>query len=108
MDAVTVVISILELAGVFCALFAVIVGFTKGRWALKISGGGMVEVTITYILIASIFYLMSYGLRFIGAISDAWIFNAAGAIIAFGQGFCFFMIFKVTLGHLEVLKAFSE
>jgi hypothetical protein len=30
MDAVTIVISILELAGVFCALFAVIVGFTKG------------------------------------------------------------------------------
>jgi hypothetical protein len=108
MDIVTIVLSVLELLGVFCALIAVFVGVTKGRWALKLSGGGLVEVTVTYVLIASIFYLMSYGLRFIGSLYDAWIFVAAGAIIAFGQGFCFFIIFKNIVGHLEVLKKFSE
>lgn len=108
MDITTVVISILELAGVFCALFAVMVGLTKGRMALKLTGGGMVEATVTYIMIASILYLLSYGLRFTGSVFDTWSFNAAGAIIAFGQGFCFFMVFMKIAGHLEVLKKFSE
>ncbi|UCE36674.1 MAG: hypothetical protein JSW00_14320 [Thermoplasmata archaeon] len=107
MDIPMVVISILELLGVFCALFAVMMGLTKGREALKLTGGGMVEVTVTYLLIASVLYLVSYGLRFIGAIGDSWLFNAAGAIIAFGLGFCFFMIFKKVIEHLEQLKKFS-
>lgn len=107
MEIPTLVLSILELLGVFCALFAVIMGLTKGREALKLTGGGMVEVTVTYLLIASILYLVSYGMRFIGAVGDSWLFNAAGAIIAFGMGFCFFMIFKRVVDYLEQLKKFS-
>ena len=107
MDIATLVLSILELLGVFCAIFAVFMGLTKGRIALKLTGGGMVEVTVTYLLIASVLYLLSYGLRFIGALGDSFFFNAAGAIIAFGLGFCFFMIFQKVIGHLERLKSFS-
>jgi hypothetical protein len=107
MDMISIILSVLELFGVFCALFAVFMGLTKGREALKLTGGGMVEVTVTYLLIASVLYLFSYGLRFIGAVGDSWIFNAAGAITAFGLGFCFFMIFKKVVEHLEHLKKFS-
>ncbi len=107
MDMPSIVISILELLGVVCALFAVFMGVTKGREALKLTGGGMVEVTVTYLLIASVLYLASFGLRFIGSVGDAWLFNAAGAVIAFGMGFCFFMIFKKVIDHLERLKKFS-
>lgn len=103
----TLVISILELLGIICAAFAVFMGLTKGREALKLTGGGMVEVTVTYLLIASILYLFSYGLRFVGSLGDAWIFNAAGAIMAFGMGFCFFMIFKKVIDYLEQLKKYS-
>lgn len=108
MDIPTLVISILELLGVFCALFAVLMGMTKGRKALKLSGGGIVEVTVTYVLIASILYLTSYGLRFAGSIGDVWVFTAAGAIIAFGEGFCFFMIFKKAVEFLDQLKRYSS
>lgn len=107
MDITTIVLSVLELLGVFCAIFAVAMGLTKGREALRLTGGGIVEVTVTYLLIASILYLFSYGLRFIGALGDSWLFNAAGAIIAFGMGFCFFMIFKKVIEHLEQLKKYS-
>lgn len=107
MEIQTLVLSILELLGVFCAIFAVFMGLTKGKEALKLTGGGMVEVTVTYLLIASVLYLVSFGLRFIGAIGEFWLFNAAGAIIAFGMGFCFFMIFKKVIDHLEQLKKFS-
>ena len=96
--------SILELLGVISALLAVIMGLTKGRRALKITGGGIVEVTITYLLIASILYLTSYGLRFIGSAGESWLFSAAGAIIAFGMGFCFLMIFQKIIDHLENLQ----
>jgi hypothetical protein len=106
-DLSIIVLSILELLGVICALFAIMMGLTKGREALKLTGGGMVEVTVTYLLIACGLYLASYGLRFIGAVGESWIFNAAGAIIAFGMGFCFFMIFKKVIDHLEQLKKFS-
>ena len=85
---------------------AVIIGLTKGRKALKLTGGGIVEVTVRYVLIASILYLTSYGLRFIGSVGDSWWVNAAGAIIAFGMGFCFLMIFKKITEHLEKLKEF--
>ena len=104
MDIPSLVLSILELLGVVCALLAVIMGFTKGREALKLTGGGIVEVTITYLLIASILYLVSYSLRFIGSVGDSWLFNAAGAIIAFGMGFCFLIIFTKITDHLEHLK----
>ena len=104
MDIPGLVLSVLELLGVLCALFAVIMGLTKGRRALELTGGGIVEVTITYLLIASILYLTSYGLRFIGSVGDAWLFNAAGAIIAFGMGFCFLMIFEKIINYLEDLK----
>ena len=96
MDIPSLVLSILELLGVVCALLAVIMGFTKGREALKLTGGGIVEVTITY--------LVSYSLRFIGSVGDSWLFNAAGAIIAFGMGFCFLIIFTKITDHLEHLK----
>ncbi len=108
MDITTIIISILELLGVVCALIAVIMGLTKGRQALKLTGGGMVEVTVTYLLIASVLYLLSFGLRFIGSIVGSWIFQAAGAIIAFFMGFCFFMIFQKIIKHLEQLKKFTD
>lgn len=104
MDVPTLVLSVLELLGVICALLAVIMGLTKGRKALKLTGGGIVEVTVTYLLIASILYLVSYGLRFIGSAGNSWFFNAAGAIIAFGMGFCFLIIFQKIINHLEHLK----
>jgi hypothetical protein len=104
MELPSLVLSVLELLGVICALLAVIMGLTKGRRALKLSGGGIVEVTITYLLIASILYLASYGLRFIGSTGVSWLFNAAGAVIAFGMGFCFLMIFQKITDHLENLK----
>ena len=104
MDVPTLVLSVLELLGVICALLAVVMGFTKGRKALKLTGGGIVEVTVTYLLIASILYLVSYGLRFIGSAGNSWFFNAAGAIIAFGMGFCFLIIFQKIIDHLEHLK----
>ena len=104
MDIPSLVLSIFELLGVICALTAVIMGLTKGRRALKLTGGGMVEVTVTYVLIASILYLASYGLRFIGSLADSWFFNAAGAVIAFGMGFCFLMIFEKIIAHLEKLQ----
>jgi hypothetical protein len=106
MDIPSLVLSVLELLGVICALLAVIMGLTKGRKALKLTGGGIVEVTVTYVLIASILYLASYGLRFIGSVGDSWFFNAAGAVIAFGMGFCFLMIFEKIIEHLEHLKKF--
>ena len=104
MEIPNLVLSILELLGVLCALLAVIMGLTKGRKALKLTGGGLVEVTVTYLLIASFLYLASYGLRFIGNVGDSWMFNAAGAIIAFGEGFCFLIIFQKIIEHLEQLK----
>jgi hypothetical protein len=107
MDISTTVLSVFELLGIFCALVAVIMGLTKGKQAIRLTGGGLVEVTVTYLLIASVLYLASYGMRFIGAVGDAWIFNAAGAVIAFGEGFCFFMIFKKVVEHLEALNKFS-
>ena len=107
MDLSTMAISVLEFLGVICALIAVFMGLTKGREALRLTGGGMVEVTVTYLLIASVLYLASYGLRFIGNVGESWLFIAAGAIIAFGEGFCFFMIFQKVVGHLEHLKRFS-
>jgi hypothetical protein len=90
--------------GVICALIAVIMGLTKGREALKLTGGGMVEVTVTYLLIASFFYLASFGLRFVGNIGNNWFFEAAGAIVAFGLGFCILIIFHKIIEHLEQLK----
>jgi hypothetical protein len=107
MDIPTLVLSILELLRVCCALIAVFMGLTKGRKALKLTGGGMVEVTVTYLLIASSLYLISYGMRFIGVLGDSFFFNAAGAIMAFGMGFCFFMIFKKVVDYLEQLKKYS-
>jgi hypothetical protein len=104
MDIPSLVLSILELLGVLCAVLAVLMGVTKGRKALKLTGGGIVEVTITYLLLASVLYLASYGLRFIGSAIDSWMFNAAGAIIAFGMGFCFLIIFQKIIDHLEQLK----
>ncbi len=106
MEIPTLVLSILEFLGIICALLAVIMGLTKGRRALKLTGGGMVEVTVTFLLIASILYLASYGLRFIGSLGESWFFNAAGAIIAFGEGFCFLIIFHKIIEHLEKLKKF--
>lgn len=106
-DLSTIVLSTLEMLGVICALFAILMGLTKGREALRLTGGGVVEVTVTYLLIASGLYLASYGMRFIGVVGNSWIFNAAGAIIAFGMGFCFFMIFKKVIDHLEQLKKYS-
>lgn len=108
MNLQVLVLSLLELIGVLCALLAVIMGLTKGREAIKLSGGGMVETTVTYLLIASVLYLASYGMRFVGnLLADAWMFNAGGAIIAFGLGYCFFKIFKKVIEHLEELKKFS-
>ena len=104
MEIPTLILSILELLGIACALLAVIMGVTKGRKAVKFTGGGIVEVTVTYLLVASILYLSSYGMRFVGSLIEAWVFNAAGAIIAFGMGFCFFMIFRKLVDHLEKLK----
>jgi hypothetical protein len=104
MEIPNLTLSILELLGVICAFIAVIMGLTKGRKAIKLTGGGMVEVTVTYLLIASFLYLASFMLRFIGNISDSWIFNAAGAVIAFGLGFCFLLIFTKIIGHLEQIK----
>jgi len=104
MDIPSLTLSILELLGVVCALLAVIMGLTKGREALKLTGGGIVEVTITYLLIASILYLASFGMRFIGWLGNSWFFNAAGAIIAFGMGFCFLVIFQKIITYLEDLK----
>jgi hypothetical protein len=104
MDIPLLVLSILELLGVICALLAVIMGLTKGRKALKLTGGGIVEVTVTYLLIASILYLVSFGLRFIGWLGNSWLFNAAGAVIAFGMGFCFLIIFTKIINYLEDLK----
>jgi hypothetical protein len=104
MDINSYILATLELAGIVCALGAVIMGLTKGREALKLTGGGIVEVTVTYLLIASILYLGSYGLRFIGSVGNSWFFNAAGAIMAFGMGFCFLIIFKKTIDYIEDLK----
>jgi hypothetical protein len=108
MDIVAIILSILELLGIICALIAVLMGLTKGRQALKLTGGGIVEVTVTYLLIASVLYLLSFGMRFVGSLIDIWAFNAAGAIIAFGMGFCFFMIFKKVIEHLEQLRKFTD
>ena len=107
MDISSIVLSVLELIGILCAILAVTMGLTKGRQALKLTGGGMVEVTVTYLLIASVLYLLSYGMRFVGSVGSLWVFDAAGAIIAFGEGVCFFMIFKKVVEHLEQLKKFS-
>lgn len=107
MDIPSIVLSILELLGVICAIFAVMMGLTKGRKALKLSGGGVIEVTVTYVLTASILYLTSYSMRFIGAIGDVWFFTAIGAVIAFGEGLCFFMIFKKAVEFLDQLKRYS-
>ena len=104
MEIPSLVLSILELLGVFCAILAVTMGLTKGRKAVKLTGGGLIEVTVTYLLIASFLYLASYGLRFIGSVGDSWYFNAVGAIVAFGEGFCFLMIFQKIIEHLEQLK----
>jgi len=107
MDLQSIILAGLELIGIFFALLAVGWGVTKGREALMLTGGGIVEVTVTYTLIASVLYLASYGLRFAGQLVGAWMLEAAAAIIAFGMGFCFFTIFRKVIGHLERLKEFS-
>jgi hypothetical protein len=104
MELPNLTLSILELLGMICAFLVVIMGLTKGRKAIKLTGGGIVEVTVTYLMIASFLYLGSFSLRFIGNVSDSWLFNAAGAIIAFGLGFCFLIIFTKIIEHLEQLK----
>ncbi|UCH88018.1 MAG: hypothetical protein JSV49_07030 [Thermoplasmata archaeon] len=104
MDVPSLTLTILEFLGVICALIVIFMGLTKGRKALKLTGGGIIEVTITFLLIASFLYLASFGLRFIGNVNDAWYFNAAGAAIAFGEGLCFLIIFQKTIENLEKLK----
>jgi len=51
MDIPDLVLSVLELLGVLCALLAVIMGLTKGRRALKLTGGGIVEVGYLMLLV---------------------------------------------------------
>ena len=101
------ILSIFELIGVICALLAVVMGVTKGRQAIMLTGGGLVEVTVTYLLMASVFYLAGFGMRFVGALADSMILQAVGAVLFFGMGFCFFMIFKKVIEHLEQLRQFS-
>ncbi len=107
-DIQTVFFAFLQLIGVGLAVFGIIIGSILGRHAIKLTGGGLVEVTVTYLLIAAYLYLLQYTLRFIGyLLSDNWI-NILGSIVLFGTGICFFQIFWHLGEHMKRLETLAE
>ena len=108
MDIQQILFALMELVGVGLAIIGVIMGTIKGRHALKLTGGGIIEHTVTYLLIAAYLYLIQYGVRFVGhMLEEQWI-ESIGTIVLFGTGICFFMLFKKIGEHMKQLEALAE
>jgi len=108
MDIQTFILVCLELIGIVLALVGVILGTIKGKHAIRLTGGGIIETTVTYLLVAAYLYLISFAIRFWGSLlEEAWI-SAIGSIVMFGMGICFFMIFWRLGEHMKHLEELTE
>jgi len=108
MDIQTFILICLEIIGIVLALIGVIVGTIKGRHAIKLTGGGIIETSTTYLLIAAYLYLISFALRFwVSLIGETWI-RVMGSIVMFGMGICFFMMFWRLGEYMKHLEELTE
>ncbi len=96
--------ALLELIGVMLAVYGFSLGIIKGWKAVKVTGGGVIEVTVTYLLLATGLYLLAFLLRFIGEMIGDVALKTISAVIMFGEGVCFFVIFWVLGKHIENLE----
>ena len=93
--------------GVVLGLIALYLGLTKGRAAIKLTGGGVVGVTATYLLLATGLFIIGFSFRAFSFLAEMEFASAIGSIIMFGTGLCFFKIFWELSKHMDQLKSFT-
>jgi hypothetical protein len=98
---------VLELVGVALGLVGLYVGVTKGRDAIKFTGGGVVGITVKYLLIATALFIIGFSFKAFSFLADMEFASVIGSVIMFGEGVCFFLIFKELAHHMEQLKSFT-
>ena len=101
------ILGVLELIGVFLGGIGLYYGITKGWETIKTTGGGIVGTTVKYLLIATILFLIGFWFRAISFFAEMEIATAFGSIIMFGEGVCFFIIFKELANYMDQLKSFT-
>jgi hypothetical protein len=97
----------LEVIGVILGFIGLYVGFTKGWETIKLTGGGVVGVTVKYLLLATALFLIGFSFRAFSFLAEMEIATAIGSIIMFGEGVCFFIIFWELSKHMDRLKSFT-
>ena len=95
-----------EVIGVIMGLIGLFIGMTKGRQALKLTGGGVVAITVKYLLIATVLFVTGFAFKAFGFLADFEFAAVIGSIIMFGEGICFFIIFWELAKHMEQLKTY--
>ena len=108
MDAVTIVLGCLKLAGIVLASAGVVLALTKGRSALNFTGGGILGKVMLYIMIATVIYLAAFVLDAVGELLGSDLAEALNIITLFGLGVCFFSVLWEIIEHLDEFKKFTE
>ena len=106
-EATDLVLTFLKLSGVVLASAGVFLALTKGREALKFTGGGIIGKVMKYITAATIIYLVAFIIDATAVFEDSGLSEAISTIILFGLGVCFFAILWEIIEHLEEFKKFT-
>lgn len=97
----------LETVGVILGLIGLYVGITKGWKLIQFTGGGVVGVTVKYLLLATALFVIGFSFRAFSFLAEMEFASAIGSIIMFGEGICFFIIFWELARHMDQLKSFT-
>lgn len=97
----------LETIGVILGLIGLYFGLTKGWKTIKATGGGVVGVTVKYLILATALFLIGFAFNAFSFLADMEFASAIGSIIMFGEGLCFFVIFWELAKYMDKLKNFT-
>lgn len=100
-------LGLFEIIGVVLGLIGLYIGLTKGWNTIKLTGGGVVGVTVKYLLIATALFLVGFSFRAFSFLAEFEFASIIGSIVMFGMGVCFFIIFWELAKHMDKLKSFT-
>lgn len=100
------IVAVFQIIGVCFGFVGLFIGLTKGRHASKMTGGGIVAITVKYLLIATAFFLIGFLFNAVSFLAEAELAAIIGAIVMFGEGLCFFVIFWELSKYMDKLKTY--
>lgn len=102
-----IIFASIEIIGVILGCIGIYIGLTKGRHVVQMTGGGVVAVTVKYLLIATELYLIGFIIKALNAFFDIEVVEFISSIVMLGLGICFFILFWELADHMEKFKEYT-